>query len=383
MATPQKEKDHQLSISSLLSPPESRRADTFSSPMSVAMSRTPSASFSSTSYPAQSSNFTKLAGKHSRPVLLSPPISPQTPQKDEAAREDEGAKDPPLFPSQESGTSENNGPLFPRAESADADSTGATIQNHIAKAGRDPSSLPSEEEYRLIVDAVSQIKFHSIVGEQVNKDPAKWIRREMSTWHLYPGMNAGKVNQKKVVKSGLRRLAPAPSGVRKSKVTVPRVARNPKPKRSPPQHQFDDFDFPLRSPQVPKAPKAPTSRDDVDYESQPDYCPPIDSLPNNSKALKADWKGQMLDLCRDPDRHLLHESEVNLAATLRLSCATYLTSKRRIFVARLHTLKIGKEFRKTDAQQACKIDVNKASKLWTAFEKVGWFESKWFIKFIH
>src|SRR4030095_11349090 len=93
-----------------------------------------------------------------------------------------------------------------------------------------------------------------------------------------------------------------------------------------------------------------------------------------TKGLKADWKGQMLDLSNDPDRHVLDPAEVGLAATLRLSCATYLCSKRRIFEARLNALRIGKEFRKTDAQQACKIDVNKASKLWTAYEKVGWFQ---------
>jgi len=43
-------------------------------------------------------------------------------------------------------------------------------------------------------------------------------------------------------------------------------------------------------------------------------------------------------------------------------------------------LRIGKEFRKTDAQQACKIDVNKASKLWTAFDKVGWFKKDFFLQ---
>ena len=90
----------------------------------------------------------------------------------------------------------------------------------------------------------------------------------------------------------------------------------------------------------------------------------------------------MLDLSNDPDRHLLHEAEVNLAATLRLSCATYLCSKRRIFQARIEALRIGKEFRKTDAQQACKIDVNKASKLWSAYEKVGWFRKEYFEKYL-
>jgi hypothetical protein len=70
-----------------------------------------------------------------------------------------------------------------------------------------------------------------------------------------------------------------------------------------------------------------------------------------------------------------------LAANLRLDAATYLTSKRRMFIARLNCLKISKEFRKTDAQQACKIDVNKASKLWTAFDKVGWLDKHWVARF--
>jgi len=85
----------------------------------------------------------------------------------------------------------------------------------------------------------------------------------------------------------------------------------------------------------------------------------------------------MLDLSNDPDRDLLHPSELKVASTLRLTCAMYLTSKRRIFIGRVAALRRGKEFRKTDAQQACKIDVNKASKLWAAFDKVGWFNPVW------
>ncbi|KAF2398185.1 hypothetical protein EJ06DRAFT_454274, partial [Trichodelitschia bisporula] len=121
-------------------------------------------------------------------------------------------------------------------------------------------------------------------------------------------------------------------------------------------------------------------RDDVDYNSLKDYAPPVGVL--HPRALKADWKGQALDLSSDPDRGLLVDAEVNLAATLRLSCATYLCSKRRIFMSRVDALRIGKDFRKTDAQQACKIDVNKASKLWTAFERQGWFEPRWFERFV-
>jgi hypothetical protein len=123
------------------------------------------------------------------------------------------------------------------------------------------------------------------------------------------------------------------------------------------------------------------AREDKDFNALPDYCPPLSTLPNKSNSLKIDWKGAPIDLRNDPFRHLLHEDEVLLAANLRLDCATYLTSKRRIFIKRIDALRIGKEFRKTDAQQACKIDVNKASKLWQAFEKVGWLNPSYVRKF--
>jgi hypothetical protein len=173
----------------------------------------------------------------------------------------------------------------------------------------------------------------------------------------------------------LKKIAPAP----KKLGTQPRVQRTRvkrTPKSTPKQQVLDTFDSPLMSVSKPRA--LGTNRDDTDFHSLPDFSPPLETLGSNAKALKADWKGQMLDLSNDPDKHLLSPAELNLASTLRLSCATYLCSKRRIFEARLRALGVGKEFRKTDAQQACKIDVNKASKLWTAYERVGWFKPEFF-----
>ena len=139
-------------------------------------------------------------------------------------------------------------------------------------------------------------------------------------------------------------------------------------------------------PTVPPATPEPgtkrVAREDKEYDLIYDYSPPISSLPDKYNSLKVDWRGAPIDLDYDPHRHLLHRDELLLAANLRLDCATYLTSKRRIFKARLEALKIRKEFRKTDAQQACKIDVNKASKLWTAYEKVGWLHPKWVEKYL-
>ncbi|CAK7568201.1 MAG: hypothetical protein SEPTF4163_006186 [Sporothrix epigloea] len=141
----------------------------------------------------------------------------------------------------------------------------------------------------------------------------------------------------------------------------------------------------LHVPGLSSEPRVRTStpnREDRDFGSLPDCCPPLSTLPERTNLLKVEWKGSPLDLSNDPFRHLLHADELGLAAGLRLDCATYLTSKRRIFIRRVECARIPKEFRKTDAQQACKIDVNKASKLWSAFDKVGWLHMEQIQKFI-
>jgi hypothetical protein len=45
-------------------------------------------------------------------------------------------------------------------------------------------------------------------------------------------------------------------------------------------------------------------------------------------------------------------------------------------------LKRNLPFRRTDAQKSCKIDVNKASRLFAAFEKIGWLEDDKFARFL-
>lgn len=123
---------------------------------------------------------------------------------------------------------------------------------------------------------------------------------------------------------------------------------------------------------------------DSDYNSIPDYAPPISTLPTgNPGILHVAWpKKSLIDLSDDSDRHMLHEAELELATTLNLSCAKYLCTKRRIFQARLEALREGREFRRSDSQKACKIDSNKASKLCRAWEKVGWFDKRYFVEYL-
>lgn len=137
------------------------------------------------------------------------------------------------------------------------------------------------------------------------------------------------------------------------------------------------------SPSTPKRQRTSTPITyNYDYKKIEDFCPPQNTLPNNNKCLKTDWKGQSMDLSDDPLINELHPAEVVLASILRLPCGVYLDSKRRIFQEKVKRMRYNLPFRRTDAQKSCKIDVNKASRLFAAFEKVGWFDEKHFQKFM-
>ncbi|KAF2462677.1 uncharacterized protein BDR25DRAFT_248273 [Lindgomyces ingoldianus] len=369
---------NRLTVSSLLSPPEMKRSESFSSTIRSSISGTPFSSFNSEQpNPTMGEHLAPFQATPSlsREAYASPPISPfdtQSQKENMDCSDDGGMRDPQLFvPIDSTNPIAPDEPLFP-PEHADPVAQSVIAQHMKSPEFASLPSKPAREDYELAVS------FVSTVFQSYNKNPRAWYLQEREFDQRY-GRPSGV--QKR---PALKKLAPAPSSAsRKQKVALPRLPRAPRaPKRTPVSRVYDSFDhFPLSV--SPKAPRPATNRDDTDYNSLPDFSPPIDTLPKgNSKVLKADWKGQVLDLSNDPDRHLLHEAELNLASTLRLTCATYLCSKRRIFQARIEALRIGKEFRKTDAQQACKIDVNKASKLWQAYEKVGWFKPEFFRNYV-
>lgn len=121
----------------------------------------------------------------------------------------------------------------------------------------------------------------------------------------------------------------------------------------------------------------------VDWESVPDFTPSLETLPaNNTKCLKTEWKGQPMNLSNDPLVDKLHPAEVVLASILRLPCNIYLDSKRRLFAEKMARYKKNLPFRRTDSQKACRIDVNKASRLFASFEKIGWLQDHHFVKFL-
>lgn len=372
--------DHRLTVSSLLSPPEMKRSESFGSSIAPAINQSPFSSFNSAPVKPGMDNAYVVYQAALQPhgdAYASPPISPYDPQSQKENMEvveSQDNRDPQLFASGAVSVSGAEMPLFPKEPSTEPsqDAIAAHMQSQdYAKL----ESKPSREDYELVV------AFRSTVYNELLKDPRSWWVQERKYDSHYGRPNG---IQKR---PALKKLAPAPSSrPRQPKVALarmpPRTPRAPKAKRTPVTQIHDSFDSTPMS-ASPKPARPATNRDDIDYNAVPDYSPPLDTLPKgNSKVLKAEWKGTQLDLSQDPDRHLLHEAELHLASTLRLSCATYLCSKRRIFVSRIETMRIGKEFRKTDAQQACKIDVNKASKLWQAYDRVGWFEPHYFQQYL-
>ncbi|KAF2129089.1 hypothetical protein P153DRAFT_386278 [Dothidotthia symphoricarpi CBS 119687] len=364
-----------LTVSSLLSPPEMKRSESFGSSIAPSSAQSSFSPFNSTS--ASSAMKSNMAS-YQAVGYASPPISPynsQVQKENMGDMEEQGSRDPQLFVSGDAATSMAlDVPLFPQ-ESAEAASQ-HVITEHMKSPGYAKlQSKPVREDYELAVFV------QSTVFEQYVKSPSTWWARERSYDAHYS--QASRVEKR----HALKKLAPAPSArPRQPKVALarlpPRTPRAPKAKRTPQSHVLNSFDA-TPTTASPKPVRLATNRDDTDYNALPNFCPPLNTLPKgNNKVLKAEWKGTVLDLSNDVDRHLLHEAELHLAATLRLNCATYLCSKRRVFQARVETLKIGKEFRKTDAQQACKIDVNKASKLWQAYDKVGWFNAEHFRQYL-
>jgi hypothetical protein len=371
-----------LAISNLMSPPEQIPFDNFSHG-------------SSTSSMPSSASEQQTIGV--RPPL-SPPISPLSKpaltEESSPFSPSTSPADPILYPNSEASTTPRSSLFESRKESSE---TQKTVENHIVSR---PTSLfersppPEREDYELA------LYFQSAVMQKFQANPREWLRKERD--QLIADRRAALARKLPVI---------LPATTAKPMVTRPLALRttNPnkvkKPTASPktPTSQSTGARAIRATPSgVPRQPVARStirvssgtpeprirtvapSREDKDFNSLPDYCPPLDSLPNKPNSLKVDWKGNALDLRADPDAWRLHPDELLLAAGLRLDCATYLTSKRRIFIRRLEcmTQKPTKDFRKTDAQQACKIDVNKASKLWSAYEKVGWLDPKWMVKHI-
>ncbi|KAI9492776.1 hypothetical protein BDB00DRAFT_764882 [Zychaea mexicana] len=124
-----------------------------------------------------------------------------------------------------------------------------------------------------------------------------------------------------------------------------------------PQYTFDNIDI-----------------DAQDHEFYPQgWLPLTDRL--DHVPVDINWKGKPLKLdANDPYYGRLHHTEADVISHMRLSPQLYLRCKRAIIMAAREFSMLGLEFRKSDAQKVCRIDVNKSSRLWAAFNAYGWLK---------
>ncbi|KAG4302211.1 hypothetical protein PCK1_001483 [Pneumocystis canis] len=214
-----------------------------------------------------------------------------------------------------------------------------------------PSPPPSPKELIVSSENMTSSTFVARVFDLYRKNPRAMLRNERR-W-----LGAQPANRRKPSRVPLRRrpkpiVRPSRPVTSYTSISLP----NHKPKQSSREHYAHTHSFDVAN---------------TPYELLPDFCPPTSTLDkiNHPRPLRAEWKGIPLDLSNDPHVDQLHPAEVYLASQLRLPAMVYLDNKRRIF-AEYHARKeAGLGFRRTDAQRCARIDVNKASRLWQAFER--------------
>ena len=313
-------------------------------------------------------------------VPPSPPTSPWTATSSKISTSfvesnpGDGVRDPVLYANTD--INQVHPPLFPPApEPENLKALTDIVNNHITRRDRNVTNPPSRGDYITYIDFVSNL-YNSNPGHYM-----KSVRDEVNEHYHRSTRISAKPSEKPLLKRRLEatesdakarrtkiNIKPAPKAT-VFKVQIPRAKTASKNKVEKPRA--------VRAVSI----KRPT---DLNYAILPDFCPPASTLPANHKTFKVDDpSAKPLDLSEDPDRFEMHESEIALAATLRLNCASYLCCKRRLFASRVEALKIKKPtFKKTDAQKVCQIDVNKASKLWTAYDQVGWLDEKHFQQYL-
>jgi len=325
---------------------------------------------------------------------LSPPVSPQQirqPSPTPSVRH-WPPQDPPLFPSAApSETGHSQKPLF---DSESRPSTAVKVS-------------PPPATYRIALDwPRREVELYGMNGwTRRRKEETKRLQELLQTTRKHESQYLPKPSPSVAndlddfSQSQLRKLNRS-GGITKTRllprpVAKPKAAKNTSPtktepssrsaRRTPQHHALDSFDSRKTPDAQPKHKRAAPSKQkpDTDYSKWrdiEDFCPPLSSLDSAPKPLKAFWNKSPKDISMEPDYDQLDPREAEAASELRLFPQQYLAEKRRLFKAKYEAVMQQKHFNKTSAQMAMGIDVNKASKMWEMFDRVGWLDDHWFEK---
>ena len=212
-------------------------------------------------------------------------------------------------------------------------------------------------------------------SQNFTPDTASADGRQLSKLTKSAGVSKPRPNPKK---AAAKAQAPAAPVAATNPSQKPVVSRRRAPKARVPAQDARETPAAGQGKHTRKAPTKQPEFNGLAWYEIDDFTPPLATLDASSKDLHVEWKGTKKYLSQDPDREHLHPQELRIASDLRLDGKVYLNAKRLIFKAKVKALQEGRGFSKTHAQTAVKMDVNKASQLYEAFDRVGWFDRRHF-----
>jgi hypothetical protein len=120
---------------------------------------------------------------------------------------------------------------------------------------------------------------------------------------------------------------------------------------------------------------------DAPLDELPDFQPSTKHItPSQLEAVIAGINLNISNPLKDDEGlELVDAKEVSVVSAVKLTPLQYLDTKKRFFAEKARKTRLKAAFKKTDAQKACKIDVNKASKLYEVFQRLGLLEDELFL----
>ncbi|ORZ18819.1 Homeodomain-like protein [Absidia repens] len=196
------------------------------------------------------------------------------------------------------------------------------------------------------------------VADQLRKSPSLSLPSSISTIKSSTSSSSSSSSSSSLSSSSLP-SPPQSSSSSSPSSTSPSSSKDIRAKPKPNTFFYDSVDLAVEDKQA--------------YD--PSWIPLWTSFDKNPN-IHVYWKGSSLCIASLPYIEALHPNEKNIASTLRLTPEQYLKCKRALILNAQIFYQRGLVFRKSDAQKVCRIDVNKTSCLWGAFNRLGWFHPR-------
>lgn len=121
---------------------------------------------------------------------------------------------------------------------------------------------------------------------------------------------------------------------------------------------------------------------DAIIDSIPTFAPDMSHITHQSleKELKRVGFSTNRSLKDRAGLEMIDKDEVILVSSMKLSPYQYHDTKKRFFAEKARKTFLRTTFKKTDAQKACRVDVNKASKLYEIFQSCGLLKDELYTK---